>query len=127
MVDDLKEIRRWSKEKRQARLSVLHQSLASGVSRGDSQEEGSAHTQMLDECVVILLEVLREVISEKEWTDASALGMFEGVYAGLSENPIYGRVMQRSRDTLALVERFNGGSADEKSRLRSKLVARGLL
>jgi len=111
---DPKKIRAWSKEKKIARIGELGKLLG--------KLKGSKLDSALDESILLLLEVLIFVIKEKGWKD-SPLDLFEMVYREHEG----GILFTRFRETWGLVTRYREGSAEDKARLRSVLLARGMI
>lgn len=88
----------------------------SGVSPEDAKVQ-----VVLDLVVAILLETLRAAFPQERPSEVllSLLDSRDGI--------VWGYVGMRFLDSLVLAERFKGGSPEERQRLRSKMVARGML
>lgn len=118
-TNNLKEIRKWSKEKLLSRVRSLGEHLAKVP--GDALA-----IPFIDELIVIYLEILGIVIREKKWKDASPLDMFVGVY-GSMDHPAAKHIFERFFETKYLVDRFKKGGKAEKGRVRPQLVLRGMI
>jgi len=111
---DTKTIRKWSTDRKLLRIKEI-----SGAF--DSYEERKKN-EVLDELVILLLEILAAVIKEKK-CKYTPLELFEGVFKDLVGGPIYKRFLE----TKELVGRYKSSNSSDRSRLRPKLVARGMI
>jgi len=82
-----------------------------------------------DECVYILLSLLKAVIKEEEWNDVTPMSLFTGVYSGLlyEWGWVWAAVLLRFLDTKKLVSDYREGSSSTRHFVRPKLVSRGFI
>ena len=118
----------WSSEKMISRVEVLRTQMediyAADIDASpDGNEKLGDHC---DEAVYLLLSILKRVIKEKQWKDATPLQLFEGVYCEMSGR-IWTAVFNRFLDTKTLVAQYQSDDSVIRGMLKPKLVARGLI
>ena len=121
---DLKEIRKWSHERR---IQELKESVE-WIEQGDGVNPDHPNVKkVLDACVVILLEVFRGVVEELGLEGFTSFDVYEHLLGLSKRGYAWDLVAARYLDTRMLVERFRIGDAGEKQRLRAQLVSRGMI
>lgn len=125
MNSPLSKIRTWTSEKRLARLKELKEYLDKKV--GDSRfaiPESPQVQAALDECVVIWLEILKAAMPEENPFELFEWGVLE--QSG-DRGPVFDLIGVRFLETRVYVDQFKAAGPEERLRLRSKLLARGML
>jgi hypothetical protein len=117
----LKEVKAMSGVQRRGKLVSYRTNIELAVANKTSPNE------YLDGCILIMLEILSDIIKENGWTDTTPMEMFENVYIDFSELSVMPMILKRFFDTKVLVLRYNSSDAATKLRLKSSIVARGLL
>jgi len=119
------DIRGWSSAEREDRLRAIRKVLDVNTLPEVCFMATDGILRLLDETIVIFLESLKEVISEKRWKESS-LDLFLGVIEG-NVGRSWDLLRERFKETAEMIQRFQTGSQEEKKRIRANLFSRGMI